>query len=129
MLSLFIVAVIGSNAGFRSLRESTLTHHHTTPHPPAPPLHSPPAMPSILGSAVAHNPREAYLFAPLSQTPRHIRNKFFFNDATDSEASPEAKMLMPPQTPSGRRSPSKGERERTRSPVKGSRGRSPVKGY
>ncbi|KAH6630586.1 Di-sulfide bridge nucleocytoplasmic transport domain-containing protein [Chaetomium sp. MPI-SDFR-AT-0129] len=128
MLSLFVVAVVGSNAGFRSLRESTLTHP-TAPPPPAQPLHSPPAMPSLLGSAVAHNPREAYLFAPLSQTPRHIRNKFFFNDATDSEASPEAKMLLPPQTPSGRRSPSKGERERTRSPVKGSRGRSPVKGY
>ena len=73
----------------------------------------------MLGSAAAHHPQTAYIFAPISQTPRHVRKTLFANDATDSEASPDMKMIMPPQTPSGRRSPSKGDRERGRSPSKG----------
>ncbi|KAH6854774.1 Di-sulfide bridge nucleocytoplasmic transport domain-containing protein [Chaetomium sp. MPI-CAGE-AT-0009] len=123
ILSLFLVAVVASNVGFGFLRESTLSH---VPKP-AEPLHSPPVVPPMLGSAVAHNPQQAYIWAPLSQTPRHVRKNFFVNDATDSEASPDMKMIMPPQTPSGRRSPSKGDRGR--SPTKGTRVRSPSKGY
>lgn len=123
ILSLFLVAVVASNVGFGFLRESTLAHSAK----PAEPLHSPPVMPPMLGSAAAHNPQQAYIWAPLSQTPRHVRKSFFANEATDSEASPDMKMIMPPQTPSGRRSPSKGDRGR--SPSKGTRIRSPTKGY
>jgi hypothetical protein len=123
ILSLFLVAVVASNVGFGFLRESTLAH----PARPAEPLHSPPAVPPMLGSAAAHNPQQAYIWAPISQTPRHVRKNYFANEVTDSEASPDMKMIMPPQTPSGRRSPSKGDRGR--SPSKGSRGRSPTKGY
>ncbi|KAL2134577.1 hypothetical protein VTI74DRAFT_11399 [Chaetomium olivicolor] len=125
ILSLFLVTVVASNVGFGFLRESTLAHSAVKPTEP---LHSPPAVPPMLGSAAAHNPSQAYIWAPISQTPRHVRKAFLANDATDSEASPDFKMIMPPpQTPSGRRSPSKGDRGR--SPTKGSRMRSPSKGY
>ncbi|KAK4103369.1 hypothetical protein N658DRAFT_446030 [Parathielavia hyrcaniae] len=123
ILSLFLVAVVASNVGFGFLRESTLAHSAR----PAEPLQSPPAVPPMLGSVAAHNPQQAYIWAPISQTPRHVRKNYFANDVTDSEASPDLKTIMPPQTPSGRRSPSKGDKGR--SPSKGSRGRSPTKGY
>ncbi|KAL2268828.1 hypothetical protein VTJ83DRAFT_3674 [Remersonia thermophila] len=125
ILSIFLGAVIASNVGFNSLRNSAVP----PPEKPAAPLHSPPVMPMapMLGSAAAHNPNQAYIWAPLSQTPRHVRKAYFPNDVTDSEASPDMKMILPPQTPSGRRSPSKGDRGR--SPSKGSRARSPSKGY
>ncbi|KAJ4302522.1 hypothetical protein N0V88_002671 [Collariella sp. IMI 366227] len=129
ILSLFLATIVASNVGFGFLRESTLAHHHSAAAKPSEPLHSPPAMPPMLGSAAVHNPSQAYIWAPISQTPRHVRKAFLANDATDSEASPDPfKMIMPPpQTPSGRRSPSKGDRGR--SPTKGSRMRSPSKEY
>jgi hypothetical protein len=115
---------VASNVGFGFLRESTLVHSAAPPQP----LHSQPAVPPMMGPGAAHIPQQAYIWAPLSQTPRHVRKNLFANEATDSEASPDLKMLMmPPQTPSGRRSPSKGDRGR--SPSKNSRGRSPSKGY
>ncbi|KAG7291951.1 hypothetical protein NEMBOFW57_001980 [Staphylotrichum longicolle] len=123
IVSLFLAAVIASNVGFGFLRESTLAHSA----PPAQPLHSPPAAPPMLGSNAAQIPQQAYIWAPINQTPRHIRKNLFQNEATDSEASPDLRMIMPPQTPSGRRSPSKGDRDR--SPSKNSRVRSPSKGY
>ncbi|KAK4247693.1 Di-sulfide bridge nucleocytoplasmic transport domain-containing protein [Corynascus novoguineensis] len=123
LISVFLAVVVANNVGFAFLRDSTL--HHAPK--PAEPLHSPPAVPPMLGAAAAHNPQQAYIWAPLSQTPRHVRKNFFVNDATDSEASPDFKMILPPQTPSGRRSPSKGDRGR--SPSKGTRVRSPSKGY
>ncbi|KAL2016964.1 hypothetical protein VTK56DRAFT_2798 [Thermocarpiscus australiensis] len=121
ILSLFLVAVVASNVGFGFLRESTLAH----PAKPVEPLHSPPAVPPVLGST-AHSPPQAYIWAPISQTPRHVRRNLFAQD-TDTENSPDVKRIMPPQTPSGRRSPSKGDRGR--SPSKGSRTRSPSRGY
>ncbi|AEO65568.1 uncharacterized protein THITE_2112675 [Thermothielavioides terrestris NRRL 8126] len=113
ILSLFLVTVVASNVGFGFLRESALAH----PAKPAEPVHSQPAVPPIFGSAAAHNPQQAYIWAPISHTPRHVRRNLFANDATDSEASPDVRAIMPPQTPSGRRSPSKGDRDR--SPIKG----------
>ncbi|KAK3898087.1 Di-sulfide bridge nucleocytoplasmic transport domain-containing protein [Staphylotrichum tortipilum] len=115
IVSLFLAAIIASNVGFGFLRESTFA----PPPQPAAPLHSAPALAPMLGSAAAHHPQTAYIFAPINQTPRHVRKTLFANDATDSEASPDMKMIMPPQTPSGRRSPSKGDRDRGRSPSKG----------
>lgn len=122
ILSLFLVAVVASNVGFGFLRESTLTH----PAKPHEPLHSAPAVPPVLGSA-AHNPQQAYIWAPIGHTPRHVRKTLFPNDGTDTENSPDFKMIMPPRTPSGRRSPSKGDRGR--SPSKAARGTSPTRDY
>ncbi|KAK3941955.1 Di-sulfide bridge nucleocytoplasmic transport domain-containing protein [Diplogelasinospora grovesii] len=121
LLSLFLVVVLAGNFGFGFLRESALSHAAR----PSDPLHSPPAALPMLGAA-AHDPRQAYIWAPISETPRHVRRNLFASDATDTENSPgDVKAIMPPQTPSGRRSPSKGERGR--SPSKGLR--SPSKGY
>jgi len=119
IMSLFLVAVVASNIGFGHLRESTLS----TPARPAESLQSPAAHP-LLGAA-AHDPSQAYIWAPI-QTPGHrIRRNVFANEASDTDNSPDVKSIMPPQTPSGRRSLSKGERGR--SPAKGMR--SPSKGY
>lgn len=104
-------------------------HHHNV-RPAADPLQSPPAaLPPMLGS---HDPRQAYIWAPIGETPRHVRRGIFAaaaNDATDTEGEgyspePASRALMPPQTPlnNRRRSP-----ERGRSPSKASR--SPSKGY
>ncbi|KAK0656236.1 Di-sulfide bridge nucleocytoplasmic transport domain-containing protein [Cercophora newfieldiana] len=117
LLSMILVAIVGTNVCFSSLRESTLTHT-VQPQP------SQPAAPPLLGAA-QHNPRQAYIWAPISETPRHVRRNLLIDDATDTDNSPEVKALMPPQTPQARRSPSKGERGR--SPTKVSR--SPSKGY
>ncbi|KAK5656409.1 hypothetical protein OQA88_4790 [Cercophora sp. LCS_1] len=117
ILSLLLVAIVGTNVGFGFLRESAL------PHPVRPAEPSQPASFPMLG-ATQHNPQQAYIWAPIGQTPRHRRN-FLADDATDTENSPEVKALLPPQTPSGRRSPSK--TDRGRSPTKASR--SPSKGY
>ncbi len=71
-----------------------------------------------------HDPSQAYIWAPIRQTPRHIRRDLLGGDTDTDNSPPPFKAILPPQTPS-RRSPSKGERGR--SPAKG--GRSPSKGY
>lgn len=91
------------------------------------PVGGPPG-PSSLPSS--QDPNQAYIWAPISQTPRHIRREFMLqpDTPTDTDGSPDvprAAIMPPPQTPSFRRSPSKGERER--SPTKA--GRSPSKVY
>ncbi|KAK3311031.1 Di-sulfide bridge nucleocytoplasmic transport domain-containing protein [Chaetomium strumarium] len=113
ILSLFLVTVVASNVGFGFLRESTLSHS-AKPHVP---LQSPPVVPPVFGSAAAHNPQQAYIWAPIGRAPRDVRRNLFASDAADSDASPDFKAIMPPETPSGRRSPSKGDR--ARSPTKG----------
>ncbi|KAK3330698.1 Di-sulfide bridge nucleocytoplasmic transport domain-containing protein [Apodospora peruviana] len=124
IMSLFLVAVVASNIGFGFLRESALAHAAARPTDP---LHSPPASLPMLGSGM-HDPRQAYIWAPIGETPRHVRRGLSFanNDGTDTENSPDPKAILPPQTPSGRRrSPSK--QERGRSPSKATR--SPSKGF
>ncbi|TEA10633.1 Nucleus export protein brr6 [Colletotrichum sidae] len=77
--------------------------------------------------SIIPEPSQAYMWVPI-QTPSHRRHIRYDSDATDTDASPPKPMsIMPPRTPSGRRSPSKGDRDRLRSPVK--YGLSPVKGY
>lgn len=117
LLSMILVAIVGTNICFGSLRESAISHA-------APPQHSQPAGPPLLGAA-QHNPQQAYIWAPISETPRHVRRNLLVDDATDTDNSPDVKALMPPKTPSAGRSPSKGERGR--SPTKMSR--SPSKRY
>ncbi|GAB1311537.1 hypothetical protein MFIFM68171_01747 [Madurella fahalii] len=120
IMSLFMAVIVASNVGFGFLRESTLANTAR----PAEPLHSAPAAAPILESAARYQ-QPAFFLTPF--TPRHMRKNYFADDATDTDNSPDFKAIMPPQTPSGRRSPSKGDRGR--SPSKGSRVRSPSKGY
>ncbi|KAK4117066.1 hypothetical protein N656DRAFT_773075 [Canariomyces notabilis] len=115
IMSLFLVAVVASNVGFGFLRESALPH----PAQSAGPLHSPPAVTPMLGSAGSYH-QPTFMLAPF--TPQHMHKKYFANDATDTDNSPDIQSIMPPPTPSLRRSPSKGDR--SWSPSKGSRGRS-----
>ncbi|KAK3694214.1 Di-sulfide bridge nucleocytoplasmic transport domain-containing protein [Podospora appendiculata] len=116
VMSLFVITVIASNIGFGFLRESALSHQARS----AQALQSPPAALPTLGSG-----NQAYIWAPVSHTPRRFRNQqLVVDDATDTDNSPQFKAIMPPKTPSGR-SPSKGDRGR--SPTKGER--SPSKTY
>lgn len=82
-----------------------------------------------MGFPMSPDKSQAYIFAPIGHTPKHIR-RAFLQDDTESEASPDARFLPPPVTPS-RRSPSKGDRSSPlkvdRSPSKGERSRSPSK--
>ncbi|OHE93375.1 Di-sulfide bridge nucleocytoplasmic transport domain-containing protein [Colletotrichum orchidophilum] len=82
--------------------------------------------------SVIPEPSQAYMWVPI-QTPSHRRHLQYNNDDTDTDGAspPKMKMIMPPRTPSGRRSPSKGDRDRLRSPTKygGGGGLSPMKGY
>ncbi|KAG8160912.1 hypothetical protein KVR01_009176 [Diaporthe batatas] len=68
-----------------------------------------------MGFPMSPGKNQAYIFAPIGQTPKHIR-RAFLQDDTESEASPDARYLPPPVTPS-----------RTRSPIKSERSRSPTK--
>lgn len=132
ILSALLVAIVANNVGFSRLRESAFveTQPITQAHTPFP---SQPAVPPhMLTSPHQHGAGQAYIWAPIGQTPRHIRRGLFAaaaDEATDTDNSPDPvrAVLAPPQTPSVRRSPSKGERDRGRSPTKG--GRSPSKGY
>ncbi|KAF9872171.1 hypothetical protein CkaCkLH20_10263 [Colletotrichum karsti] len=57
--------------------------------------------------SVIPEPSQAYMWVPI-QTPSHRRHLKYDSDATDTDASPpKMKSIMPPRTPSGRRSPSK----------------------
>ncbi|OIW30480.1 hypothetical protein CONLIGDRAFT_280070 [Coniochaeta ligniaria NRRL 30616] len=132
ILSALLVAIIANNVGFSRLRDSSFAEaqgikqaHNPFPSQPAVPPH-------MLTSPHQHDPSQAYIWAPIGQTPRHIRRGLFAaaaDEATDTDNSPDPvrSLMAPPQTPSGRRSPSKGEKDRGRSPAKG--GRSPSKGY
>lgn len=86
-----------------------------------------------MGFPMSPDKSQAYIFAPIGHTPKHIR-RAFLQDDTESEASPDARMLPPPATPSRIRSPVKSERSRSptkikleRSPSRGERSRSPSK--
>lgn len=140
ILSAMLAVILASNMGFSRFRDAAFVdnHHHTKPNMP-PSQHSyvsqPQPGPSSLPSS--QDPNQAYIWAPIGQTPRHIRREFMLqpDTPTDTDGSPDvprAAIMPPPQTPSFRRSPSKGERERDRSPTKADRsptkaGRSPSK--
>ena len=114
-LSMF-VAILATNLGLGRLRESARIDHGK-PTNVAPPH---PAGPSMFPSS--QDPHQAWLVAPIGQTPRHWKRDLLLDEATDTDASPsEAKSIMaPPRTPSR-----KGERGR--SPTK--YGRTPSRGY
>ncbi|KAK0664477.1 Di-sulfide bridge nucleocytoplasmic transport domain-containing protein [Cercophora samala] len=126
LLTLFLATLFATNMGFGRLRDSGPSHHPHAPAP-APPLQSPPAMAPMLPVS-----SDGFFWAPVGMTPKSVR-KQYLGEATDTDNSPDMRAIMPPQTPSMRRSPSKEyrerERERDRSPSKGSRQRSPSKNY
>lgn len=117
-----LAMVLASNLGFSRFRETAFVSQasgNVAAHQPA----SAPMMPP------SQDPNQAYIWAPIGQTPRHIRREFMPDTPTDTEASPDARraaIMAPPQTPSFRRSPSKGERSRSPTKV---RHRSPSKGH
>lgn len=111
ILSAFLVAIIGTNVGFGSLRDSgALRPSSPRKHAEPAPVAAPPPTPAhpFFSTPAFHNPQQAYIFAPI-ETPRRARQQFF-GDATDTDNSPDVGMMLPPRTP--RRSPSKGERRR-----------------
>lgn len=129
ILSAMLAVILASNMGFSRFRDSAFVNqpkanvpgpHAYTSQPAGAPTHSLPP---------SQDPNQAYIWAPIGQTPRHIRREFMLqpDTPTDTDGSPDAPraaIMPPPKTPSFRRSPSKGEREH--SPSKSSR--SPTKG-
>ena len=108
-MSALLVAVLANNIGFGRLRDASFSET-TKPVAPFPSQHT--GLPGL--TSPQHDPGQAYIWAPIQHTPRHIRRNLFLDDGgTDTDNSPEAKTIMPPQTPSLRRSPSKGERGRS----------------
>ncbi|KAL1894389.1 hypothetical protein Sste5346_005891 [Sporothrix stenoceras] len=136
ILSAMLAVILASNMGFSRFRDAAFVDNHAKPNMPSQHSYSQPQPgPSSLPSS--QDPNQAYIWAPIGQTPRHIRREFMLqpDTPTDTDGSPDvprAAIMPPPQTPSFRRSPSKGERERSptkadRSPTKA--GRSPSKVY
>lgn len=125
-----LAVILASNMGFSRFRETAFVDQ---PKPNLPSQHSYASQPAGAPTPSlppSQDPNQAYIWAPIGQTPRHIRREFMLqpDTPTDTDGSPDmprAAIMAPPQTPSFRRSPSKGERER--SPNKA--GRSPSKVY
>ncbi|KAI7776022.1 hypothetical protein LA080_005892 [Diaporthe eres] len=122
--SFSIIAMFACNIAFSKFRHNYREHSLTQPNPGAQYQSLGP-----MGFPMSPDKSQAYIFAPIGHTPKHIR-RAFLQDDTESEASPDARFLPPPVTPS-RRSPSKGDRSSPikvdRSPSKGERSRSPSK--
>ncbi|KAI3400745.1 hypothetical protein diail_1954 [Diaporthe ilicicola] len=116
--SFSIISLLVCNVAFSRFRHNYREHNLDHANP-APQYQSLPPM----GFPMSPEKNQAYIFAPIGHTPKHIR-RAFMQDDTESEASPDSRLLPPPKTPS-RRSPSKGDRYS--SPIKAERSRSPSK--
>ncbi|KAJ0123812.1 hypothetical protein J7T55_012282 [Diaporthe amygdali] len=114
--SFSIIAMFACNIAFSKFRHNYREHNLGDGHPAAQYQHMAP-----MGFPMSPEKNQAYIFAPIGHTPKHIR-RAFLQDDTESEASPDSRLLPPPRTPS-RRSPSKLDR----SPSKTDRSRSPSK--
>lgn len=123
ILSLIIIFLLANNLGHSKFRQSMASEVNThQPSGPAPSQHLFPP---------SQDPKQAFIWAPV--TPKNLRRGIYFKDASETDDSPQSdfKAIMPAPTPSGRRSPSKGDRDRDRgqdrvySPSK----RSPTKFY
>ncbi|KAK7737360.1 hypothetical protein SLS53_006663 [Cytospora paraplurivora] len=116
---LFVIAVIVfclNNVMFNKFRQNIQQQKHRGLQRPADPL---PSLATPLGFSISPDKNQAYIFAPIGQTPRHLR-RAFLQDDTESEASTGPRSMPQPRTPSRRR-PSKGDR--SRSPSKRSPGK------
>lgn len=121
--SFSIIAMFACNIAFSKFRHNYREHSLNQPNPGSQYQTLGP-----MGFPMSPDKSQAYIFAPIGHTPKHIR-RAFLQDDTESEASPDARYLPPPITPS-RRSPIKLERSPSktdRSPSKGERSRSPSK--
>ncbi|KAL5906792.1 hypothetical protein ACKVV1_011196 [Pyricularia oryzae] len=124
ILSLIIIFLLANNLGHSKFRQSMASEVKSQQaSAPAPSQHLFPP---------SQDPKQAFIWAPV--TPKNLRRGIFLkDDASETDESPQSdvKAIMPSQTPSNRRSPSKGERDRDRdrfraySPSK----RSPTKFY
>ncbi|KAK4673887.1 hypothetical protein QC763_115890 [Podospora pseudopauciseta] len=128
LLTIFLATLLATNMGFGRLRDTGSFQHPRAPAP-APPLQSPPAMAPMLPVS-----SDGFFWAPVGMTPKSVRKQLLSEETeTETDSTPMMRAIMPPQTPSMRRSPSKEyrdrERERDRSPSKGFRQRSPSKNY
>ncbi|CAK7270128.1 hypothetical protein SEPCBS119000_003929 [Sporothrix epigloea] len=135
ILSAMLAVILASNMGFSRFRDaafepakSNMPSQHPYPSQPKSGLPQPSSLPS------SQDPNQAYIWAPIGHTPRHIRRKFLLQQGTptDTEESPDvprSAIMPPPQTPSSMRRPGTSDRERehSRSPTK--LGRSPNKLY
>lgn len=131
IISAMLAMVLASNLGFSRFREAAFVSQPSGHVAPQQPYASQPAGAPLLPPS--QDPNQAYIWAPIGQTPRHIRREFLPDTPTDTDVSPEssrAALMAPPETPPFRRSPSK-KGERSHSPTKGGGGRyrSPSKGY
>ncbi|ROV98763.1 hypothetical protein VMCG_06729 [Cytospora schulzeri] len=116
LMVITVVVFFLNNVMFNKLRQDMQQNKHRGLQRPADPV---PSQPAPLGFPLSPDRNQAYIFAPIGQTPRQIR-RAFLQDDTESDASPDPRYMLPPRTPS-RRSPSKG------SPSRGERSRSPNK--
>ncbi len=109
ILSTLLIAILANNIGFGRYRETAYTHQNKAANPFPSQAAGVPMLPA------SQAPDQAYIWAPIGQTPRHIKRNLFADEATDTDASPDAvlSIMPPPQTPSRRRSPSKGDRGRS----------------
>lgn len=115
LIVITVVVLCLNNVMFNKFRQDMQQHKHRALEPPPAPT---PSHPTPMNFPLSPDRNQAYIFAPIGQTPRSIR-RAFLQDDTESDASPLAsRFLPPPRTPS-RRSPGKGERERSQSPTKG----------
>ncbi|KAI0111174.1 Di-sulfide bridge nucleocytoplasmic transport domain-containing protein [Nemania sp. FL0031] len=123
LLLLFAIFVFSG----RSLYKTASDFPDFTRYGPTPP-------PSAYGQPAANEhalPPQVYWQAIQPQTPHYNMRRLQANDETpETDTSPPRarafKALLPPETPGGRKSPSKAERARSRSPTKP---RSPAKMY
>ena len=127
--SFSIIAMFACNIAFSKFRHNY--REHSLPHQGNP--NAPYQSLGPMGFPMSPDKSQAYIFAPIGHTPKHIR-RAFLQDDTESEASPDARVLPPPITPSRTRSPVKSERSWSPtkiklegSPSKGERSRSPSK--
>ncbi|OAA63524.1 nuclear envelope protein [Niveomyces insectorum RCEF 264] len=138
ILSAMLAVILASNLGFSRFRETAFVNPAKAHLPSQPAYAGPPAGAPTPSLPPSQDPHQAYIWAPIGQTPRHIRRGFLHQSnskqqqqqqlqfepgtPTDTDASPDAPraMLMSSQqTPSFRRSPSKGERDRSPSKAGG----------
>jgi hypothetical protein len=123
-----IIAMVASNIAFSKFRHDYREQSLNRGTPGASYQNMGP-----MGFPMSPDKSQAYIFAPIGHTPKHIR-RAFMQDDTESEASPDARFLPPPVTPSRTRSAMMSERSRSPvklkvegSPSKAERSRSPSK--
>lgn len=114
LMVITVVVFFMNNVMFSRMRKDMQQDKRRGLQRPADPA---PSQPAPMGFPMSPDKNQAYIFAPIGHTPKHIR-RAFLQDDTESDASPDPRYLPPPRTPS-RRSPNKG------SPSRGERSRSP----